>query len=292
MIKLSGFTDEAASDLTGQIKATEVLGWEYLSARMIDGVNIHDLTDTKFQTICEELEEANVKVAEFGTMIGSWSKTIHSDWQLTIDEIDRCIPRMKRLGVKYARVMSYAQCPWGEEQFEKERFKRLSEINARFANAGLIALHENCMNWGGFSAEHTLRLLEEVPSLKLVFDTGNPVFQRDRSKPEPYPWQNALEFYHQIKHAIQHIHIKDGIMHNEEGDPEYTFAGGGQGFTKEIVSDLLENDYDGFIVIEPHIAKVFHADNDNADPQSAYDLYIEYGQKFEKLINECAQTKI
>ena len=292
MIKLSGFTDEAASDLTGQIKATEVLGWEYLSARMIDGVNIHDLSDTKFQTICEELEEANVKVAEFGTMIGSWSKTIHSDWQLTIDEIDRCIPRMKRLGVKYARVMSYAQCPWGEEQFEKERFKRLSEINARFANAGLIALHENCMNWGGFSAEHTLRLLEEVPSLKLVFDTGNPVFQRDRSKPEPYPWQNALEFYHQIKHAIQHIHIKDGIMHNEEGDPEYTFAGEGQGFTKEIVSDLLENDYDGFIVIEPHIAKVFHADNDNADPQSAYDLYIEYGQKFEKLINECAQTKI
>ncbi len=292
MIKLSGFTDEAASDLTGQIKATEDLGWEYLSARMIDGINIHDLTDTKFQTICEELEEANVKVAEFGTMIGSWSKTIHSDWQLTIDEIDRCIPRMKRLGVKYARVMSYAQCPWGEEQFEKERFKRLSEINARFANAGLIALHENCMNWGGFSAEHTLRLLEEVPSLKLVFDTGNPVFQRDRSKPEPYPWQNALEFYHQIKHAIQHIHIKDGIMHNEEGDPEYTFAGEGQGFTKEIVSDLLENDYDGFIVIEPHIAKVFHADNDNADPQSAYDLYIEYGQKFEKLINECAQTKI
>lgn len=292
MIKLSGFTDEAASDLTGQIKATEDLGWEYLSARMIDGVNIHDLSDTKFQTICEELEEANVKVAEFGTMIGSWSKTIHSDWQLTIDEIDRCIPRMKRLGVKYARVMSYAQCPWGEEQFEKERFKRLSEINARFANAGLIALHENCMNWGGFSAEHTLRLLEEVPSLKLVFDTGNPVFQRDRSKPEPYPWQNALEFYHQIKHAIQHIHIKDGIMHNEEGDPEYTFAGEGQGFTKEIVSDLLENDYDGFIVIEPHIAKVFHADNDNADPQSAYDLYIEYGQKFEKLINECAQTKI
>ncbi len=292
MIKLSGFTDEAASDLTGQIKATEVLGWEYLSARMIDGVNIHDLSDTKFQTICEELEEANVKVAEFGTMVGSWSKTIHSDWQLTIDEIDRCIPRMKRLGVKYARVMSYAQCPWGEEQFEKERFKRLSEINARFANAGLIALHENCMNWGGFSAEHTLRLLEEVPSLKLVFDTGNPVFQRDRSKPEPYPWQNALEFYHQIKHAIQHIHIKDGIMHNEEGDPEYTFAGEGQGFTKEIVSDLLENDYDGFIVIEPHIAKVFHADNDNADPQSAYDLYVEYGQRFEKLINECAQTKI
>ena len=208
---LTGFTDEAASDLAGQIKVTKALGWDYLSLRMIDGTNIHDLSEAKFEAVCEALAEANIKVAEFGTMIGSWAKTIHSDWALTLAEIDRCIPRMQRLGVQYARIMSYAQCTWGEAQFEKERFRRLREITARFADAGLDGLHENCMNWGGFSADHTLRLLEEVPGLRLVFDTGNPVFQRDRSKPQPYPWQNALEFYHKIKHAIAHVHIKDGL---------------------------------------------------------------------------------
>ncbi len=285
-MKLTGFTDEAASDLAGQIKVTKALGWNYLSARMIDGTNIHDLPEDKFKVVCEQLEADNIKVAEFGTMIGSWSKTIHSDWDLTLREIDRCIPRMKRLGVRFARIMSYAQFPWGAEQFEQERFRRLRAITARFKADDLEALHENCMNWGGFSAAHTLRLLEEVPGLRLVFDTGNPVFQRDRSKGPPYPWQNALEFYHTVKHAIAHVHIKDGIMHQEEGDPEYTFAGEGEGHTQAIVSDLMASGYDGFIAIEPHIGKVFHAKETSNDSQRVYDLYLEYGQRFEQLLSK------
>ena len=283
-IILSGFTDEAAADLAGQIRITQQLGWSHLSARMIDGTNIHDLPEEKFAEVCQQLETADIKVAEFGSMIGSWAKTIHSDWELTLAEIRRAIPRMQRLGVQFIRIMSYAQCPWGEDQLEEERFRRLREITSRFSDAGLEALHENCMNWGGFSADHTLRLLEEVPGLRLVFDTGNPVFQRDRSKPEPHPWQNALEFYHKVKSAVAHVHIKDGIMHQEEGEPDYTFAGEGKGFTKEIVADLISRGYDGFIAIEPHIAKVFHSEEQANNPQREYDLYLEYGQKFHKLV--------
>jgi len=284
MMKLSGFTDEASNSLEGQIRVTKTLGWDYLSARMINGTNIHDLPDTKFEATVEQLKSANIKVVEFGTMIGSWAKTINSEWQLTIDEINRCIPRMQRLGVKYARVMSYAQNPWGEDQNEKERFRRLQEIVERFQDAGLQAIHENCMNWGGFSADHTLRLLDEVPDLKLVFDTGNPVFQRDRSKPKPYPWQDSLEFFNKVKHAVVHVHIKDGIMHNESGDPEYTFAGEGQGKVKEILSELDKMDYQGFIAIEPHIGKVFHQKDLEKDPEREYQLYLEYGERFEKLL--------
>lgn len=289
-MKLTGFTDEAAADLAGQIKVTKALGWDYLSARMIDGTNIHDLPEKDFELVCDQLAAANIKVAEFGTMIGSWAKTIDSDWSLTLAEIERCIPRMQRLGVKYARIMSYAQCKWGEDQHEQERFRRLREIVARFAGAGLEALHENCMNWGGFSPDHTLRLLDEIPSMRLVFDTGNPVFQRDRSKGEPYPWQDAFEFYQRVKHAIAHIHIKDGIMHQEEGEPEYTFAGEGQGHTRFILEDLIANDYTGFIAIEPHIGKVFHTKDQTPNPKREYALYLEYGQKFEQLLKELTPT--
>ena len=285
-MKLTGFADEAASDLAGQIKATQELGWDYLSARSIDGLNIHDLPEKDFEKIVEQLQLANIKVAEFGTMIGSWAKTIDSDWELSLGEVKRCIPRMKRLGVHYARIMSYAQCPWGEDQQEEERFRRLRLIVAHFEEAGLQAVHENCMNWGGFSAEHTLRLIEEVPGLKLVFDTGNPVFQRDRSQAPPYPWQNALTFYQKVKQHIVHIHIKDGIMRREEGEPEYTFAGEGQGHIKAILKDLKANDYQGFIAIEPHIGKVFHLKESKKNPKREYELYIEYGKRFQQLIND------
>ena len=283
-MNLTGFTDEASNDLDQQIQVTNALGWEYLSARTVGSANIHEISDREFDQVCEQLDHHQIKVAEFGTLIGSWSKSIDSDWEITLGEIKRCIPRMQKLGVKYARIMSYAQKNWGEDQQEQERFRRLREIVARFQGAGLEALHENCMNWGGFSAEHTLRLLDEVPGLRLVFDTGNPVFQRDRSKPEPFPWQNAYEFYQQVKHAIAHIHVKDGIMHASEGEPEYTFAGEGQAHLDLIMADLKKENYQGFIAIEPHIGKVFHLDENAqaADPAHIYELYRAYGARFEE----------
>ena len=285
----TGFTDEASSNIDKQIQVTKTLGWNYLSARTMGNKNIHEISDAEFEVVCEKLETANIKVAEFGTLIGSWSKTIDSDWGITLAEVERCIPRMQKLGVRYARIMSYAQNKWGDNQAEEERFRRLREIVARFKDAGLEALHENCMNWGGFSAEHTLRLLEEVPGMRLVFDTGNPIFQRDRSKPEPSPWQSPFEFYQKIKHAIAHVHVKDAIMHSEEGEPEYTFAGDGQAQLDLIFSDLKQSNYKDFVAIEPHMGKVFHLAGQASNPQKEYDVYLEFGQRFQQYINEITQ---
>ena len=285
---LTGFTDEASSDVDKQIQVTKSLGWDYLSARTMGDKNIHEISDAEFEVVCEKLETANIKVAEFGTLIGSWSKTIDSDWEITLAEVERCIPRMQKLGVRFARIMSYAQNKWGDDQVEQERFRRLQEIVARFKDAGLEALHENCMNWGGFSAEHTLRLLDEVPDMRLVFDTGNPIFQRDRSKLEPFPWQSPFEFYQKVKHAIAHVHVKDAIMHAEEGEPEYTFAGEGQAQLDLIFSDLKQSNYKSFIAIEPHMGKVFHLDEQESNPQKEYDIYLEFGQRFQQYLNDIA----
>lgn len=281
---LTGFTDEASSRIEEQIRITKELGWSHLSARTINTANIHDISDDEFSATCDLLQEHNIKVAEFGTLIGSWSKTIHSDFRITQAEVERCIPRMKKLEVKLARIMSYAQEPWGSDQQEGERFRRLRWITEQFTSEGLIAAHENCMNWGGFSSDHTLRLLEEVPDLKLIFDTGNPIFQRDRSQPEPYPWQDSLRFYHRVKEAIVHVHIKDAVI-NDEDEVHYVFAGEGDGYVTEILADLWQSEYEGFVAIEPHVGKVFHEDFKSKDANREYDMYKEYGQKFEQLIH-------
>ena len=189
---------------------------------------------------------------------------------------------MKKLDVKIARIMSYAQEPWGSDQHEEERFRRLRWITEQFKTEGLIAAHENCMNWGGFSSDHTLRLLEEVPELKLIFDTGNPIFQRDRSKSEPYPWQDSLEFYHAVKHAIVHVHVKDCVMIDDQ--ESYVFPGEGDAHIPEILEDLHQSGYDGFIAIEPHVGKVFHEDFDSKNADKEYQIYRQYGHKFEDLV--------
>lgn len=308
-MKLTGFADEAAPDLATQIKATQELGWQYISARGIDGKNMHDLSDSEFDTARGQLEDAGIRIAEFGSLIGSWSKNIKSDFALTLDEVDRAIPRMQQLGTNIVRVMSYAQQPWGENQYEQERFRRLRAITARFSQAGITTAHENCMNWGGFSSGHTLRLVEEVPALKLIFDTGNPIFQRDRSsalqdgqrtsiasassaaaegsqgKPTE-SWQDAWQFYQAVREHIIHIHIKDCRNPiNDDVEPEYVFPGDGQAYIPAIIDDLKKSDYQGFIAIEPHVATVFHAKADDVDWAQCYQSYIDYGKAMEKIIS-------
>ena len=284
--RLTGFADEASRDLEKQIAATQELGWTAISARMIGDKNIHEMPDDDFARAADRLDEAGIRIVEFGSLIANWGKTIDSDFDLTLAEIDRAIPRMKRLNTPLVRVMSYAQAPWGEDQHEEERFRRLREIVKRFKDAGLTAAHENCMNWGGFSANHSLRLVEEVPGLKLVFDTGNPVFQRDRSKPEPYPWQDPLEFWRSVKEHVVHIHVKDCFNPLRDGvEPDYTMPGEGGAMVGEILKDALDHGYNGLIAIEPHVATVFHAkDPTKVDWQQCYDSYVEYGKRMMKLL--------
>lgn len=285
-MKRTGFADEAGRDLATQIRATQELGWDYLSARGIDGQNIHDLSDADFDKAYGQLETAGIHVAEFGSLIGSWAKTIDTDFDLTLGEVERAIPRMRKLRTQIVRVMSYAQAPWGEEQQEKERFRRLREITQRFEDEGLTVAHENCMNYGGFSALHTLRLIEEVPNMKLIFDTGNPVFQRDRSQPDPCPWQNAWDFYEAVREHVIHLHVKDCLNPvADEQEPEYVFPGKGLACIPEIIADLKNRNYGGFIAIEPHVATVFHtADDVEPDWQQCYDSYVAYGKALEELL--------
>ncbi len=286
---LTGFADEAAKDLVTQIKATKEVGWTQISARGVNGANIHELPQEDFEKVADQLDEAGITIPEFGSLIGNWGKKIDSDFDVTLAEVDRAIPRMLRLGTRLIRVMSYAQEPWGNDQNENERFRRLREIYSRFADAGLQAIHENCMNWGGFSPDHTLRLVEEVPGLKLVFDTANPIFQKDRSKEEPFPWQDPLEFYEKVKEHVVHVHIKDCI-NPPEGETEpakYTLPGEGQAKVREILTALKNDDYNGGLAIEPHVATVFHAvDGAEPDWKQCYDSYIEYGRATNALLKE------
>lgn len=297
MIKLTGIADEAGSALDVQIKAHKELGWDSIECRgvEIDGVkgNLHEIPEDVFEKVCAQLAAANMGVCGFGSLIGNWAKKITDDFSITEAEIERAIPRMQKLGAKLIRVMSYAVCKDeagndAPEQYEAERFRRMREINKRFNDAGLTMVHENCMNWGGMSVDHVHRINEEVPGMKWVFDTGNPVFIPDRKNPGQR--QDAWEMYQAIKPHMVHVHVKDGRWLPERNDAEYTYPGEGAGQTRRIVEDLVQSNYSGYISIEPHVAVVFHGAGaaDEMDPEEKareqYNSYIKYGRMLEDLL--------
>ena len=300
---LTGIADEAGDSIDSQIAATKALGWEYIEARFLSVGNfekgsIHEIPEEAFNLAVDALNEAEIKVCGIGSTIGNWAHSITDPFDITEGEVERCITRMKVLGTSIVRVMSYSILEDEnendhEDQLFEERIKRLKKIIARFEDNGITPVHENCMNYGGMSISHALKLQNEIPKMKWVFDTGNPVFNADRSAPRPYPRQDAWSFYQALKENIVHVHIKDGIWDNLKNECTFTMPGEGDGKVKEILADLKKTNYEGFISIEPHIASVFH-EEDKGDldqetkEKNQLDTYIEYGKRLEEIISKIA----
>ncbi|MBS3764006.1 MAG: sugar phosphate isomerase/epimerase [Planctomycetes bacterium] len=272
----SGIADEASESIDEQIKAQKQIGWKHIELRNIGGVNVTDLCDETFDEIADKLTSAGLAVSDFGSQLCNWARPITTHPEIDRQELLRAIPRMQEMGCKYIRTMSYPNANWPEEKWRDEAIERLKVLARLAEEADITLVHENCDGWGGQGPEETLEMLEKVDSehLKLVWDTGNPVpHQQD-------PW----EYYRAVRDHIVYVHIKDGIM--EDGDMRYTFCGEGDARVKEIVADLLERGYDGGFSIEPHLAAVIHEGKSAREEKSAFDLYVEYGQRLMNLVEE------
>jgi sugar phosphate isomerase/epimerase len=282
----TGFADEAAADIDRQIQATRELGWTNIEGRAVDGVNLHDLDQDQFERIVAKLDAAGVRINCFGSAVANWAKKIDAPFDSSLREAERAIPRMHRLGTHMIRIMSFAVLDPGDpdRQMKEERFRRLRKLVQMFSEAGILPVHENCMNYGGMGWKYTIELIENVPGLKLVFDTGNPVFTDDRTKQKPWPKQSSLEFYHHVKEHIAYIHIKDAVWDAEIKKPVYTYPGDGHGNVKEILKDMICRGYDGGISIEPHLGAVFHDPGVHAAEAKKYAMYIEYGRRIERMV--------
>jgi len=287
---LSGISDEAGNLLDTQVKATQELGWHNIEMRNVEvpgfpKANLHDLPDAAFAIVVRRLAEADLKVNCFASTIMNWAKTVTTPFDVTLAEVRRAIPRMQRLGTKFVRIMSLKPAD-DADAIPPVVFERVREVTKMFRDAGLTAVHENCMNYGGMSWQHALQLLDNVPGLKWVFDTANPVFNPDRRKPKPWPRQDPWEFWTKVRPHVAHIHVKDARWNPAKNDADYTWPGEGDGAVRQILQDALATGYDGGISIEPHMVVVFHDAGSKANDAATAANYIEYGRRLEKLIKE------
>jgi sugar phosphate isomerase/epimerase len=287
---LTGIGDEAGNGIDAQIEAVRQLGWTSLEMRGVEvpgfsKVNFHDLPEKAFEICAEKLRAAGIGVYCFGSTIMNWAKTVETPWEVTVAEVNRCIPRMQRLGTKFVRIMSFKPGD-AEDKTPAVVFDRVREVTRRFLDAGLTPVHENCMNYGGMSWRHALELLEKVPGLKWVFDTANPVFNPDRSRPRPWPQQDPWEFWTHVRDHVVHIHVKDATWNPAKKDADYNWPGEGRGRVREILKDAFERGYDAGISIEPHMVVVFHDAHSKSNDDQMRANFVEYGRRLEKLTAE------
>ena len=289
-MKLMGIGDEAANGIDGQIQATHELGWKNLEPRGVEvpdyaKANFHDLPDAAFDLAVKKLEDAGIQAYCFGSTIMNWAKTVETPFDVTLAEVKRAIPRMQRVGAKYIRIMSFKP---GDDEFSTppEVFRRVRDVTNMFLDEGLQPVHENCMNYGGMSWQHALELLDKCPGLKWVFDTANPIFNPDRSRPRPWPKQDPWEFWEHVRDHVAHIHVKDATWNPAKNDADYNWPGEGRGRVHDILKDAVARGYDAGISIEPHMVVVFHDARAKASDADTMKNYIEYGRRLGKMFGE------
>ncbi len=66
-IRLTGFADEAGSEVTEQIRAHKELGWDSIEMRMVGDVNFTNLDDESYARAKDQLAAANIGVSCFGS---------------------------------------------------------------------------------------------------------------------------------------------------------------------------------------------------------------------------------
>jgi len=278
----TGISDEAGASIERQIAAHKELGWQHLELRMVNGVNLTDVDDATFEHVVEAVEAAGMTVCCFASQLANWGRPITSDFNVDLQEMERAIPRMKRLGTRYIRCMSYPNDGWTERAWRDEVVWRLRDLAKLAQDNDLILVHENCNGWGGESPANTLDLIRFVnnPAFKLVFDTGNTFAHK----------QDALEYLRAVIDHVVHVHIKDGFLDGTKN--VFTYPGEGSCQVEACVRLLIEHGYDGGYSIEPHIASIIHTGDVGGEErnEALWNSYLTYGRTLMALYARAAAT--
>ena len=302
----SGIGSEAGVAIDQQLRAIGELGWKHIDLRNIDNLNITDISDEQFDEIVEKLNKAGISVSCFASNVAGWGKDALNprDFELSLEELERAIPRMRRLGTKMIRGMSF-RTPKDDKhinrELENQLLGRMQTIVRRCEEAGIIFVLENCVCYYTQSYEHMDRMRENIdsPAFKVVFDPCNPLMTDNRMGKKPYKKQVPWEAYLHLKDLIIYVHIKDGtFVRDTEGifpEVDYKYPGEGDADIKRIVSDLFNNGYDGGFCIEPHISNPFCDQTEDPENEELlrfqFDSFVDYGRRTQELIESIRSSE-
>ncbi len=238
---ISGFSDEISQDIKVQFEALNRMGISFFEPRGINGKNISKLTEEELYDLKEMMDQYGIRVSSIGSPIGKIRVT--DDFEEHFEMFQRMVKATKILGTKYIRIFSFYPGEdevWTEEA-KNEAFRRLQCMITYAEKENVVLLHENEKRIYGDTGERCVELMERFygDHFKAIFDPANSVQVKEDTK-------KAFEM---MKPYISYMHIKDANL----SDGYVVPAGEGDGHVEEILRDLFNNGFEGYLSLEPHL---------------------------------------
>lgn len=238
---LTGFADEIDTNMDKQISLLLKLKQSHIEFRSGNHIGVADYTLEEAMEIKKRLDRDSIKVSAIGSPIGKI--LITEDFEAHFLLFQHVVALAKVLDTPYIRMFSFF-IPEGDNPdiYKKEVFDRIQRFVQYAKEQKVILLHENEKDIYGDTDDRCYELMKNFygDHFKLTFDFANFV----------QCGVNTLKAYELLKPFIEYIHIKDAIMDTGEVVP----PGKGDGHLSEILWDLNNNGYEGYLSLEPHLS--------------------------------------
>jgi len=246
---ISAFADEIDPDPQVQMDVLEANGVKYIDLRGAYGENVMKFSQQRCADLKKMFDDRGFRIACIGSPIGKIR--LDEDLETHFDDFKHAVDLAEFFDSKYIRIFSFYP-PQGESvaKYRGQVVDRLGQMVDYTADRNVILALENESNLFGAYPEGCAYLFAALPSDKLVgaFDPAN------------FVCMNVQEVYKTcwlpLRDFIGYFHIKDFIY----GEKEHAVpAGEGDGNLPEILKDAASRGYDGFLTLEPHLAKAEHS---------------------------------
>jgi sugar phosphate isomerase/epimerase len=238
---LSAFADEIDTDLQTQMDVLDQHGIKYIEMRGVNGKLLVEHSLEEVKEIKRKIDARGFKLSAIGSPVGKIKIT--DDFEPHIELFTHTLEIAKIMECTYIRMFSFF-IPKGEHpsEYREEVINRWSKFVQIAEGSGVILLHENEAGIYGDTPERCLDLLDTLDCdyVKGIFDFANFVQCNAKNYPD------AFEL---LQNHIVYLHIKDALYSNHSVVP----AGKGDGNVIEILRELNNRGFEGFLSLEPHL---------------------------------------
>lgn len=243
MWTISGFADEVTGDFAAQLDFLSGRDIRFIELRSAWGIRVCDLSNPQVHRIKQMLDDSGIAVSALGTDLGKIR--LADDFEAHLDRARRAADIAWYLETSDLRGFSFFMDELDDpDACRNEVIDRLGMMVSIMDDAAIRYLHENEADVWAATPQRCAELVVNLPqrAFGLILDPANYVQGRIRPYSQAYPL---------LRDAIAYLHVKDAQL----SDGTICVAGDGDGQWPELLAALRNDGYDGFLSIEPHLAR-------------------------------------
>jgi sugar phosphate isomerase/epimerase len=244
--RLSAFGDEIAHDLTEQLEILQQLRIPFLELRGVWGKNVLDLSDEEAARVRKDCDRQGILISAIGSPIGK--SPLEAPIEAELANLARIFRIAEIVGTRYVRVFSFYPPNSNPnvcyDDYVNEAIASVTCLTDLARKEGFTLLLENEKGIVGDNIARCHEILSAIhsPHLRFTWDPANFV-QAGEERPTERGWPLLGAF-------VAQVHVKDA----RSADGSVVAAGEGDGQIPELLVHLRENDFQGYLALEPHLA--------------------------------------